>query len=394
VNGFCTGLTAVLLLVAWLPASLRAAEVKGLYQATVPVADQSADARRQAFGDALTRVLVKVTGQAQPARDDGLAQIIGQASRFVQQYRYQAPQAPADAGAPTAADTPALMLWARFDPDALGNALRDAGEPVWGRERPVTLAWIAVQSGAERDLVGTDADSPVIAAANDAANARGIPVVLPLMDLEDRGRISFTDVWAGFEDHIRQASARYDADALLVGRVSAGADGQWSAHWTLYQHEHVNQWDSGPADLAAVVHDGVDGTADLFANRFALPAIALGGSRARVQVSGVSSLDAYGRVLNFLNGLSVVDHVGVDQVQGNTVTYSLDLRGEVRNLRQAISLGHMLEEEAQPQLPTEDADLPPMTAPINGNDTLSVPDTAPAAPSSPPIPLLSYHYQS
>ncbi|MGD8574950.1 MAG: DUF2066 domain-containing protein, partial [Gammaproteobacteria bacterium] len=73
VNGFCTGLTAVLLLVAWLPASLRAAEVKGLYQATVPVADQSADARRQAFGDALTRVLVKVTGQAQPARDDGLA---------------------------------------------------------------------------------------------------------------------------------------------------------------------------------------------------------------------------------------------------------------------------------------------------------------------------------
>src|SRR5579859_7211506 len=70
----------------------RAALVPGLYEARVPVADQSSATRSSALQQAFGAVLVKITGaRTVPAQ---MNPILGSAMDYVQQYRYE--QAPED----------------------------------------------------------------------------------------------------------------------------------------------------------------------------------------------------------------------------------------------------------------------------------------------------------
>ncbi|MBT8131025.1 MAG: DUF2066 domain-containing protein [Gammaproteobacteria bacterium] len=76
-----------------------AANVPGLYSATVPVADRSEEARLQAYQDSLAAVLVKVTGDRNISSDPEFLPLLETAPVLLQQYRY------------TADDE----LWAAFD---------------------------------------------------------------------------------------------------------------------------------------------------------------------------------------------------------------------------------------------------------------------------------------
>src|SRR5258706_15949695 len=64
------------------------------------------------------------------------------------------------------------------------------------------------------------------------ADERGLPVTLPLLDVQDLRAVTFADVWGGFEDRVAAASARYRADALLIGRVRPGLIGN-QIEWLL-----------------------------------------------------------------------------------------------------------------------------------------------------------------
>ena len=48
-----------------------------------------------------------------------------------------------------------------------------------------------------------------MAALRARAAYRGMPLQLPLMDLEDQAGLTPADVWSGYQPGIRQASARY-----------------------------------------------------------------------------------------------------------------------------------------------------------------------------------------
>src|SRR5258706_5789879 len=64
------------------------------------------------------------------------------------------------------------------------------------------------------------------------ADERGLPVTLPLLDVQDLRAVTFADVWGGFEDRVAAASVRYRADALLIGRVRPGLIGN-QIEWLL-----------------------------------------------------------------------------------------------------------------------------------------------------------------
>lgn len=349
-----SGLLIGLLLCANLTA--HAAIVTDLYEASVPVPDQSAGARNVALQQALAAVLVKVTGERSAGGVPALASLLQNPSQFLQQYRYE--QAPGANGTPaltyydlTRVGTPAipltgLLLSARFDPEVVDQAVRAAHEPLWGRERPATLVWIAFQDGSNVSIVSASGNSAIVQAMNSAAQQRGVTLMFPAMDAVDQQAIGIPDITEDNTARIQQASQRYKPDATLIGSIYMTTPGQYAARWQLTVGNQTASWTTPPNDLASVAADGVQTAADNYAKWFALAADAVGQDGVTLSVTGISGVDAYAKVLAYLGKLTPVKSVQVTRVDNHTVYFSLDTRGSLANLQQAVLLGDLLKTAA------------------------------------------------
>ena len=65
----------------------EAVEVQGLYEATVPLQLDTQAQRAAAFREAMSVVLVRVTGNPDVASDPQTTDLINQSERYVQQFR-------------------------------------------------------------------------------------------------------------------------------------------------------------------------------------------------------------------------------------------------------------------------------------------------------------------
>lgn len=323
-----------------------AARVDNLYSAEVPLG-RGSNALSGSFAAALAKVLVKLTGRRDVGAAGEVAARFGDASRFVQQYQI------ADDG----------TVWILFDEVALRRELDVIGEPVWGAERPTTLVWLALDEGfGQRRMLGdtareesgefpADADPAGTAILEEllaAADARGLPLTLPLADPAEMRAIPLGDVWGGYTDSLLDASRRYGADAILLGRARSAGFERVSVRWTLLLDDERFDWEG---DLAS----GPNDVADFFAARLATSV----GSSSQIvlNVDHVDSLDAYGRLSSYLMQLDLVQELAVDRVSGDRVVFRLQIRGDVDTLMRSIALRRVLQ-------PVDDSVLPPPRDPF------------------------------
>lgn len=331
----------VVLLAALLAGGTAAAvPVAGLYRAVVPVAGQGPEERRDGIRAALEEVLVRVTGRAEAPRDPRAAPLLEAAGRFVEGYRFL----PAD-GRPGAEGLPLGMqrLEVRFQREPLEQALYRAGLPVWGRDRPAVLLWLAVRTPRGRELVGGEPQPAVQQALREAARRRGLPLMLPLLDLEDRARLSEAEVWAGFAEPALAAAERYAPGAVALGRLEPGGPG-WTGRWSLYlggQPLDQGRVEARAAEEAAAAL--AEALAEALARRYALVLSPGERDRALLRVEGVHDLAAYARTLRYLESLEPVAGVRLRRVDGEGLTLELRLRTDRQGLRQVLALGEVLE---------------------------------------------------
>ena len=328
------------LILCWMSLPVYAIRVPGLYEAEVPVPDQLADNRDQAEKSAMRTVLIKITGDRFAPERTSLQPVVEKAGDYIQQYRYI--QIPPDqaAGEPL---QPSLHLHVRFDETTLNKTLRDLGIPVWGKERPSTLVWLAVQDEAGRRLVGMEEKPDYIRALDSRAALRGVVLIYPLLDLEDTDHLRVSDIWGGFNTPVLQASARYQADTVLVGKIDSPTPGIWEGQWTAYVQGETTTW-SADGELPEIVLDeGVDGLANLLAARFVQSGGTLETATISIQVRGVNNAEQYARVLKYLRSLSPVTDVAVNQVEPGKVLFSVTAHGGEVALQQTITLGRIME---------------------------------------------------
>lgn len=297
------------------------ASVEGLYEVQVPVADQSAGERARAFEAALRQVAVRVSGSRAAAQGEALASDAVEPGRVVQQYGYL----PTEQG---------LQMRVLFEPAATQRLLRQRGLPIWSGQRPTTLVWLAVQDGGERRLVGADAPGAAGQALLEQANQRAVPLILPLLDLEDQSQVRFADVWGGFFDNVRTASQRYAADAVLVGRLQRQGGG-WLARWTLFDGGETRHWSQSLNDLETAAATGVDALADTLAAR-SMAQSGAGADRIGVEVYGVRTLEDYAQLANFLDSRDSIRDARLVLVEGDRVRYELDARGGAEGLSRSL----------------------------------------------------------
>ena len=266
-----------------LAAPVMAEDVPGLFEAEVPVESQDRELRDAAIQAALQQVLVRVSGRQMVLTVTGIEAALEQANRYVQQFRYRERENAASGEASS------QVLWVRFDKRAIEQLLHDNRLPVWGRTRPATLVWLVVDDRQKRQLLSNDMQTPAREILERQAELRGIPLRLPLMDLADRSVVGVSDVWGNFEDNLLQASARYQPEAVLVGRVFKTYANNWNARWTLYQDGRRQDWTASGEGLGDAIQPGISQLADQLAARFARVGQDGNSSSLRVRVTATGA---------------------------------------------------------------------------------------------------------
>lgn len=316
------------------PAALPAAPVQGLYETVVPVADKTDKARIEAMRLALRQVAIKLTGDRQsPARIGDLLQA---PQSFITQYRYR--------DLPQAGGTEVGGLWVHFDPDTLEQALVDAGLPLWGRERPAVLIWLAVQVGTEPVLVGGEDEKGFAPALKMHAERRGLALILPLLDLDDSGRISAVDVQQGNAGRIADASVRYNPETTVTALLSQVDETRWQGRFVLDMGGESTTYEAADPNPDAVLGSGMDSVADAIAGRYASASSAYGeSSEVEIRVDGIGTADQYAEVQQHLRNLNTVTSLSVRLVEPDRVTFVLQARGGMQAVAESIALRRLLQ---------------------------------------------------
>lgn len=287
--------TAWVLLASALP--VGAVTLEALYETDQPVLNNSRDA---AFVEALKTVVVRVSGHRDaPAK---LGSSLNDPRKYVQRFGFTADN----------------VLQVGFDSVSVDKMLQEAGLPIWGRERPATLVLLNVidPSGYSYWISG-DQPNTQKDVLERVARDRGLPLKWPAVAPQGVD-----------ETTALQEAERYGANAVLLGRAQGGV-----VRWTVVSSE-------GSSQVSGGMDEGVHLAADTFARVFAASGSSLG--NVVLEVSGIGDLDAYASTLNYLEGMTLVRAVALEQVAGDTMRFKLAVRGDAATLRRAIALDSRL----------------------------------------------------
>ncbi len=316
--------------VAALPAA--AVEVGSLYTAKAPLVRDDAAHRQEAYTEALSQVLSRITGLEEPLQSPEIAALFPDPDRYVLRMQFHTGEEPG--------------LSVTFDGPALERALRAANVTIWSNDRPLTLVWLAVDWGqGDREIVAAgDGDTAEPTPLRErkrllrehvaeAAQRRGIPIAFPLLDAADLQNVSFSDVWGGFDDRLLLASKRYGANSVLVGRIRPEALDR--NRWSWYFGGDQQQWTGQPEE---VIH--------LLANTLASQ-FAIAGNEPldtfELTISGINSVAAYGAVQSYMESLDVIDTLAIDRVTGDSMRYRVRAHGGAERLRRVLETSGRLE---------------------------------------------------
>jgi hypothetical protein len=328
--GFAAPL-AMLALFLLAAANVTAADTSNLYTARVPIDAANPQSRERAYEAALSQVLLRITGPQNALPPDRIKEWFPNPSRYVMQYR-------------SGEDN---SLWVTLDGETLEQVLRQAGYTVWGADRPLTLVWLAVDWGeGEREIVASD--DPERGAAQsrsidrnrllrervqEVALERGVPVVFPLLDAQELEVVSFSDIWGGFNDRLLEASRRYGANSILVGRVRP--DTAQRNRWTYFFGGERREWTGEPEEAINLL-------ANTLAEQFAIAGNAPLESIS-LTVSGINSIAAYGEVHSFMQDLQGIERLAIETVSGDRIRYQVEAHGGRERLQRSLDFSRILE---------------------------------------------------
>ena len=311
---------------------VSAVNVEDLYVAEVLVNSQDDAQLISGARAGLLQVLVRASGSRAIEVSPQVAAALQHPESYYYQYSFESTDRLLQIGDE---QVPARILRLTFEPSAIARLLRQAGFPVWGSNRPSVLAWLAVSDGSSRRLLSEQDASQLSAALNTHAKFRGVPVLYPLLDLEDASQLSSAEVWGAFLGRVEQASARYKPDVVLSGRVQQDPMGRWVGFWSYRLDGNWREFDNSGFSEDELMADMVDHLVDDLAARYALDS-----SRGSILVSvdGIDDLDDYAQVSQYLESLGPVLNSTVVEVSGRELRLRLVTEGQSQQLIEIIQL--------------------------------------------------------
>ena len=250
--------------------------------------------------------------------------------------------------------------------------MRKAGLALWGSNRPSILGWWLNDTVEGSNLVGDGQASAQ--PLRRAAQHRGLPLRLPLADLQEQLVANAKQIEGNDPAPLREASERYGADALLAVHAQE-ADGKWQGKWQLWLGDQREQGTAEGADQAALADAVMMAVSSRLAPRYVTQPGA--SSQLQVQVQGMN-LQRYAELARVLEPYGP----RLQAAEGTTLTYGVT--GNREQLRAQLGLAKLQE------VPVEQAPaVPAMPAPAVD---AAAGQPAPAQPAPKPFDGLRFRW--
>ena len=309
-----------------------ATEVKDLYRAKADLLSQSKTDKDNAISTAMEKVLTKIAGNKEFLSNPIIQKELEQHSRYMTRFNFSR-------------EDGVNKLVATFDENKIKKIFMDNNIPLWGSLRPLVLVWIVNHDGSVKTIVSESESSQLHDDVFAAAEEKGLPIVLPLMDLTDTQNIQVSDLWGRFITPIKNASERYTPEKIAIIRMTQQANVLQSKQvdWYMFDTNNNNvetgtniQGDDESQLLQQVITDITENIASTYALSTDISHEML------IEVDGINSLTTYVDVTRFLDKLSAVTDVQLVKAKGSVRTFKLAFMGTQESLFNTLSLNDKL----------------------------------------------------
>ncbi len=340
-----------------------AATKVNLFDVEAVVYEQQADAKYS--GEELARrsgmreVIVKATGNSASLDNPVVKKAISQSSRFLSTI------SPSEQGG-----QPTLKM--SFNPRQIQALLQQAELPYWPEERAKVLVWVVEDNGYDRTISWEQSGRTSVANLNSVARQKGLPVVVPVGDIDDVTSIKATELWGNFTEQISASSQRYDADAVVVVRIERNGN-QQKLRWTLYDDKPQYIADPSLATVTGqesgtnqqVTEAFVAELGRYYADKSAAKGSGEVASSITVNFGGIESAKDFFTVEKMLQGLPSVASVELEKVTGSSVDYRVNLLTDQADFQRELLRSNKVTEATPATLPepAPEAVSPAETAP-------------------------------
>lgn len=364
-----------------------------LYQSEVILTQEQGDDAAHTQG--MKDVIIRASGEPAAVSNPVIKKALAQTSQYLTQIS-QSQQS----GQST--------LKMGFSEPGIRALLTQAQLPYWPAERANVLVWLVEDNGSQRSIRWENAASPLLQAMKSSARLRGLPLTVPVGDIDDITNVAVSDLWGGFMQPVSVASQRYPADAVLIVR----ADGS-HLRWSLYDQAPAGLADStrapvtgsdSGADAAKAI---IDQISNYYAKKNAVVVAANSSEAVKAQFIAIDGALDFFHLENKLKRLPSVASLDIVKIQNHQVTFNVHLLSSSDVFqREVLNLGMVTRLESQPVTPLVDtlaeqpvaADEPgPVTSitPEPRRVPAAVNSTKKQAQSLPPqAPILVFEWQA
>ncbi len=321
----------VMVLALWVHAA-SAMKMESIYEAEVPVSSQDEQQRNQAIEQAFIQTLNKISGTADLLQNAAIKAAMPSSQKLVEEFSYL----------PSGLQATPFFLKVKFDPKSMRKLLRQAKEPIWDKNRPLVLVWLLVElPDHPPEIVDNQSNNEYGLLLKKQALQRGIPLLLPMMDLNELNEVSITDLRSRSLTVLQKASARYNSDGLLIGSIER-QDKKLIGHFRLSVGQEQGDWELSGDTAPLLIEALSNKLATTLASRYASVQTEEISSSFLLVVKGISEQEDFENLLRFMKHISLIRQMEVENVLGDEVSFRLEVQGAQQAFMQEASVGQHL----------------------------------------------------
>jgi len=331
----------ILIVLSLFATSSFATELADLYESQIAVANQQAQERQRVSPEILRQVLLKVVGDRTVLNAADLTPILSEAESLIQQTQYVHLTGMTD----DTTQTDKLALLLTFNESGVNQALTNNGLPIWSKSRPDVMVWLAIDNGKTRRIIAADDEATIYTQSlKQSAARRGLPILLPIMDLQDQSQISADDLLSGLPSPIEQASLRYGAKIILLARVTVLTKDVVQIGWESIINGASEQWQS-KGEISTSLQAGIDEFTDRFARKFTQVVINQAHESSFLEINNVRNYADYSRTMDYLGNLQYVSDLQMVTLEDDKLAVTMQIKGDKSVFARTLAIEHVIEEE-------------------------------------------------
>ncbi len=315
-------------------------EVDNLYETEVHLESESKQDREIATQQALKIILTRILAGENILNDNIVKTILANSTYFVREFQYSL-------GEPT--PNSSRLMRVLFDEKLLIDTLRLSNTGLWNEIRPTTLVWLVVDEQNKQRFFDPYWMPEVDRALTKATKAKKLPVLYPIQDLDEKQKISISDILSAYSDHLLKVSTRYDVVSTLAGKmIDKGTC--WKAEWTHYFDGKITQWSSPCGLINKIASNGFQGVYDNLSRYYAVTPPSKKVDSVLLKVGNIKTNLDREKVTNYFETLPMVKTVTrVGEELGYDV-YRLFYQGKRSALNKNLAKDHLLNLEEHSKL--------------------------------------------